>query len=69
MTSAGAATPENAVATPLPAVSSPAAIDAALTALAVAAPLLLVIDFDGTLAVGSRDPAVARIEPLGRDAA
>ena len=68
MTSAGAATPENAVATPLPAVSSPAAIDAALTALAVAAPLLLVIDFDGTLAVGSRDPAVARIEPLAQRA-
>jgi trehalose-phosphatase len=31
-------------------------------------PLLVVIDFDGTLAVGSRDPAVARIEPLAQRA-
>jgi hypothetical protein len=29
---------------------------------------MLVIDFDGTLAVGSRDPAVARIEPLAQRA-
>nr|MBA2701021.1 trehalose-phosphatase [Chloroflexota bacterium] len=31
-------------------------------------PLLIVSDFDGTLAVGSRDPAVARIEPLAQRA-
>ena len=30
------------------------------------APLLAVIDFDGTLAVGSRDPGVAEIEPGAR---
>ena len=50
-------------------VSSPAEIDAAFGALVDARPpLLLVIDFDGTLAVGSRDPAVARIEPLAQRA-
>ena len=50
-------------------VSTPIEIDAALAALVGAAPpLLLVIDFDGTLAVGSRDPAVARIEPLAQRA-
>jgi trehalose 6-phosphate phosphatase len=31
-------------------------------------PLLVVVDFDGTLAVGTRDPAAARIEPLARRA-
>lgn len=32
------------------------------------APLLLVVDFDGTLAIGSRDPAVATIEPAAQRA-
>ncbi|MFL5685859.1 MAG: trehalose-phosphatase [Chloroflexota bacterium] len=55
--------------TPVPHVSSRADIDAALSALVAAPPpLLLVIDFDGTLAVGSRDPALARIEPLAQRA-
>jgi trehalose-phosphatase len=50
-------------------VSSAADIDAALSALVAARPpLLVVIDFDGTLAVSSRDPAVARIEPLAQRA-
>jgi trehalose-phosphatase len=31
-------------------------------------PLLVVVDFDGTLAVGSRDPAVAFIEPAAQRA-
>lgn len=31
-------------------------------------PLLVVVDFDGTLAVGTRDPATARIEPLAQRA-
>ena len=31
-------------------------------------PLLVVVDFDGTLAVGTRDPAAARIEPLAQRA-
>ena len=68
MSPAGARTPDSAVAATLPTVSSKGDIDAALTALAAAVPLLLVIDFDGTLAVGSRDPAVARIEPLAQRA-
>jgi trehalose-phosphatase len=56
-------------ATPASSVSTPAEIDAALDALVGARPpLLLVVDFDGTLAVGSRDPAVARIEPLAQRA-
>jgi trehalose-phosphatase len=51
------------------AVSTTAELASALDALAAAAPPLLVIaDFDGTLAVGSRDPAVARIEPLAQRA-
>ena len=62
MTPAGGPTPDSSV-------STPAEIDAALDALVGARPpLLLVIDFDGTLAVGSRDPAVARIEPLAQRA-
>jgi len=48
-------------------VSSSAEIARALDALAAARPPLLVIaDFDGTLAPGARDPAVARIEPLAQ---
>jgi trehalose 6-phosphate phosphatase len=51
------------------AVSGRAEVAAALDALVAARPPLLVIaDFDGTLAVGSRDPAVARIEPLAQRA-
>jgi trehalose 6-phosphate phosphatase len=49
--------------------SSPAEVAAAVERLVVAAPPLLVVaDFDGTLAPGSRDPAAARIEPLARRA-
>jgi trehalose 6-phosphate phosphatase len=51
------------------AVSGRAEVAAALDTLVAAPPPLLVIaDFDGTLAVGSRDPAVARIEPLAQRA-
>lgn len=50
-----------------PSVSSTAEIEDALDALVGARPPLLVIaDFDGTLAVGSRDPAAATIEPLAQ---
>lgn len=52
-----------------PAVSSTAQVDAALDALVAARPpLLVVIDFDGTLAAGSRDPAAAAIEPTAQRA-
>jgi trehalose 6-phosphate phosphatase len=41
----------------------------ALDALVAARPpLLVVVDFDGTLAVGTRDPAAALIEPLAQRA-
>jgi trehalose-phosphatase len=41
----------------------------AITRLVAARPpLLIVVDFDGTLAVGTRDPAAARIEPLAQRA-
>ena len=41
----------------------------ALDGLAAACPpLLVVVDFDGTLAIGARDPAVASIEPGARRA-
>jgi trehalose-phosphatase len=51
------------------AISSPGELADALDALVAAPPpLLVVVDFDGTLAVGSRDPAVARIEPLAQRA-
>jgi trehalose-phosphatase len=44
-------------------------VAAAVDALVAAhPPLLVVVDFDGTLAVGTRDPAAARIEPLARRA-
>jgi trehalose-phosphatase len=69
MTSAGASTPASPVSTATGTVSSAADIEAAFSALVTARPLLLVvIDFDGTLAVGARDPAVARIEPLAQRA-
>jgi trehalose-phosphatase len=49
---------------PTPPVASAKALAAAVDRLVAApAPLLVVCDFDGTLAVGARDPAVARIEP------
>lgn len=50
-----------------PSISSPAELARGLDALAAAsAPLLVVADFDGTLAVGARDPAVAVIEPVAQ---
>jgi trehalose-phosphatase len=50
-------------------VSSPDEIEAALRALVGARPPLLVIaDFDGTLAVGTRDPAAAVIHPRSQRA-
>jgi trehalose-phosphatase len=49
------------------AVSAPADIALALDELVAARPPVLVVaDFDGTLAIGSRDPAVARVEPLAQ---
>jgi len=51
------------------AVSPRAEIAAALDRLIAApAPLLVIADFDGTLAAGSRDPAAARIEPAAQRA-
>lgn len=56
---------------------APAAVDiasrsevaGAVEALVAArSPLLVVVDFDGTLSVGTRDPAAARIEPLAQRA-
>jgi trehalose-phosphatase len=50
-----------------PSVSSPADVTGALGSLAaVRGPLLVVADFDGTLAVGARDPAVAVVEPVAQ---
>ena len=50
-------------------ISEPSTIQGAVDALVAARPpLLLVVDFDGTLAVGTRDPAAARIEPLAQRA-
>ena len=52
-----------------PAVSSPAAVAAAVARLVAAAPPLLVVaDFDGTLAPGSRDPGAAAIDPVAQRA-
>ena len=48
-------------------ISSAADVAASLDALAAApAPLLVIADFDGTLAVGARDPAIAVVEPLAQ---
>lgn len=48
-------------------VSDPADVAAAIDRLVAAhPPLLLVIDFDGTLAPGSRDPGAARIDPVAQ---
>ncbi len=50
-----------------PGVSGPAEIAAAIEALVRARPPLLVVaDFDGTLAIGTRDPGAAVIEPGAR---
>jgi trehalose 6-phosphate phosphatase len=50
-----------------PPISTAADVAAALDTLAAApGPLLVVADFDGTLAIGARDPAVAVIEPLAQ---
>lgn len=69
MTVAGGAPGPPRAAQPEAAVSSPGDVAAALDALVAASPpLLVVVDFDGTLAAGSRDPAVARIEPLAQRA-
>jgi len=69
VTVAGGAPGPRRAARPDAAVSSPRDIAAALDALVAArVPLLVVVDFDGTLAAGSRDPAVARIEPLAQRA-
>ena len=47
----------------VPPTSTRAEVKAAIHRLAEAdPPILVVADFDGTLAVGSRDPAVAHIE-------
>jgi trehalose 6-phosphate phosphatase len=50
--------------------ASSAAARRALVAdlVAAPAPLLVVVDFDGTLAIGSRDPAAARITPSAQRA-
>jgi trehalose 6-phosphate phosphatase len=50
-------------------ISDPADVAAALDRLVAAhPPLLLVVDFDGTLAPGSRDPGAARIDPVAQRA-
>ena len=50
-----------------PSTSSAAELAGALARLAAApGPLLVVADFDGTLAVGARDPSVAVIEPVAQ---
>ncbi len=52
-----------------PEVSPGPEVAAAIAALVAARPPLLVVaDFDGTLATGSRDPAAATIEPLAQRA-
>jgi trehalose 6-phosphate phosphatase len=52
-----------------PPVSSLEELDAALAALVAARPpLLVIVDFDGTLAVGTRDPAAAVIHPRSQRA-
>ncbi len=52
-----------------PVASSPADIAAAIEALVAApAPLLVIADFDGTLAVGSRDPGAADIDRVAQRA-
>jgi trehalose-phosphatase len=49
--------------------SAPPAIAAAIESLVAAPwPLLVILDFDGTLAAGSRDPAAAAIDPVAQRA-
>ncbi|MCI0584097.1 MAG: trehalose-phosphatase [Chloroflexi bacterium] len=61
MTEAGGSTPVE--------VSTGGEVGDALDALVAARPpLLVIVDYDGTLAVGSRDPAAAHIEPLAQRA-
>ena len=52
-----------------PTTSSPVEVHSAIAALVAARPPLLVVaDFDGTLAIGSRDPGVATITPSAQRA-
>ena len=67
MTAAGGPPPTPSATDGSPSTSTAADVAAAVEALAAAAGRLLVVaDFDGTLAVGSRDPSVARIEPIAQ---
>jgi trehalose 6-phosphate phosphatase len=69
VTRAGAEAPGPTSSEAVRAVSVPADIARSLDALVAARPPLLVVaDFDGTLAIGSRDPALARVEPLAQRA-
>lgn len=64
MTSAGRPPPGGRPPGGRPPVSTPVEVAAALdTLVAGRPPLLVVLDFDGTLAIGSRDPRAAAIEP------
>lgn len=55
--------------TETPVASAPADIAAAIEALVTApGPLLVIADFDGTLAPGLRDPALAEIDPVAQRA-
>ena len=68
MTSAGASTPASPVSTATGTVSSASDIDAALSELVTAQPpLLVVVDFDGTLAPIVEDPTQAHIHPDAPD--
>lgn len=61
--------PDAALAARAPLVSTRADVDIAIDRLAGArSPLLVVADFDGTLSVGSRDPARAHVEPAAQRA-
>lgn len=67
MTAAGGPPSNASAAGRVPSTSSAADVAFALDALAAApGPLLVVADFDGTLAVGARDPAIAFIEPVAQ---
>ncbi len=67
MTAAGGPPSNASVAGGLPPTSSAADVAGALDDLAAAPGRLLVVaDFDGTLAIGARDPAVAVVEPAAR---
>lgn len=67
MTSAGGPPSTVSASGGLLAISSVADVARFLDSLAAApGPLLVVADFDGTLAVGARDPAIAVIEPVAQ---